>query len=762
MDAHGSTRGVTVARAPPFRDTGFRQVYLISSRLGTGANSAREAKVVTGPRAKISRLVIALTVVVAVFELTSVLAGGLPFSSVRSSGGGADASGDADSAEAVASAQLAAAESSLTSGAGPTGVGAGPCYGNTSVVGPAGCSSVAESPATAPLVTTTPSWTQLTYPVPPSRVGASMVYDAKDKYVLLFGGYGPSYPGGAPSSDTWTFKSGIWTELTPATSPPARQLASMTYDAKDGYVLLYGGLGSSKVLSDTWKFANGKWTKLSPTTNPGARYAASMAYDAKDGYVVLFGGTGASGLEPSLTWKFVGGQWTSISTTPAPGGRAYASMDYDAHDGYVLLFGGDNTSTGTVLGDTWTFSAGVWTELAPASAPPARDNSGLAYSAINSEIVLYGGEAASGASLSDTWTFAGGAWTKISTAATPGKRNEFSMADGSSSSDVLIFGGVTGTGTYLANNWTFAGIAWTHVSPRVPPPLGYASMAYDEKDGYVVLFGGYDSVSSEYLNETWKYLHGVWSQLHPSVSPPARYAAGMTYDQGDGYIVLFGGNNGIHDFADTWTFVAGSWSLVPTTTHPPARALGSMTYDYADDYVLLFGGYNDSTEAYVADTWAYSAGVWSVVRPSVSPAVRGASQMTYDSEDGYVLLFSGQQVTSALRIYCYPDTWTYSAGSWTNVTSALTASPPGTATGGLADDTYDGYPLLYGGYGGSGYTYSDSTWEFSGSGWIQLSPASNPGYDVAPSLAFDPADNVVVLSGGSNPSVGSNLGTWTY
>jgi hypothetical protein len=36
----------------------------------------------------------------------------------------------------------------------------------------------------------------------------------------------------------------------------------MTYDAKDGYALLFGGSGSTGMLSDTWKFVGGAWKKL--------------------------------------------------------------------------------------------------------------------------------------------------------------------------------------------------------------------------------------------------------------------------------------------------------------------------------------------------------------------------------------------------------------------------------------------------------------------------------------------------------------------
>jgi Galactose oxidase, central domain len=684
-------------------------------------------------------LVATLAAACAILELVSIASGAVVFAAPTNPGPPTAVSPAAESPQASGGAQLAAAEQSLE----------------------------ASTSSSGPLTTTSPTWTEAATVVPEARVGASMVYDVKDKYVLLFGGYGPKYPGSV-LADTWSYAGGIWTELSPATSPPARQLASMAYDAKDGYVVLYGGLGSSKVLSDTWKFAGGKWTKLSPTTNPGARDAASMAYDAKDGYVVLFGGTGASGLEPSLTWKFVGGQWTSMSTNPAPGGRAYASMDYDAHDGYVLLFGGDNTSTATVLGDTWNFSAGEWTELSPASPPPARDNSGLAYSAIDEEVVLFGGISATGAVLSDTWTFAEGAWTKISTAFHPTKRNEFAVADGTASTDVLLFGGVSSTATYLNDNWTFHGSVWAHPVPRAPAARSGAAIAYDEKDGYVLLFGGTDTATGVTLDDTWKFAKGVWTELHPSESPSPRFFAAMAYDPADGYVVLWGGQNSTAVFNDTWTFVGGQWSPLDvgegTGSAPAPASKASMAYDAADGYLVLFGGTYTADEyaayEYEQYTWEFAAGVWTNVTPSApsaanTPPSTAGAEMTYDSEDGYLLLVEGIQEITSTKITEYPSTWSFSGGAWTNRSASLSAPPVPVSLGGLVDDTYDGYPVLWGGFDDATGVQTDGTWEYTGSGWSELSPASSPPAASLFAMAFDPPSNEVValLATGT---------TWTY
>ena len=643
--------------------------------------------------------------------------------------------------------QLTAAERSLGVEGEVGAAGTAPAVsgnGTGSGVDERGCS--VSSGAFTPLATATPSWTQVTYPSPSARIAPSMVYDAKDGYVLLFGGYNSN---GIYLGDTWKFSGGVWTNITPTTSPPARTHAGMAYDAKDGYVVLFGGYGVTGYLGDTWKFVGGVWTELTPSPNPGPRAEPSMAYDAKDGYVVLYGGVNASGLSPTVTWEFVGGKWKSVTLSPTPAARDFASMDYDAKDGYLVLFGGEGTSA--ALGDTWNYSGGKWTDLSPAASPSARYGAGLAYSAINSELVLFGGQSASGQRpLGDTWNFTKGDWTQVSSAAHPSNRYYMGVADGTSKDPIVVFGGTTAT-SYVGDTWTFKGLVWTHVLARQPQGRTEPAMAYDEADGYVLLFGGQSLEGTGVtLDDTWTFSNGVWTPLHPPVSPPARASSAMTYDQADGYVVLFGGFNAAAALSDTWTFSHGVWTNVTSAgDSPPARYSEALTYDYADGYVLMFGG-EAQGGASLGDTWTYSAGVWTKLYPSTAPSARVGAEMTYDSEDGYVLLFSG--IPSITKAIIPADTWIFQGGTWTNITSSLTASPPGTSVAGFVDDTYDGYPLMYGGITLTGT--SATSWEYTGTGWAQLSPATNLGSAWDFGMAFDPQGNYVVAFSGSS--------TWTY
>ena len=118
-----------------------------------------------------------------------------------------------------------------------------------------------------------------------------MAYDPGTGQLVLFGGN----DGSGTVADTWIWNGSDWTELSPATSPPARSDASMAYDPGTGQLVLFGGNDGSGTVADTWIRNGSDWTELSPATSPPARSDASMAYDPGTGQLVLFGGNDGSG-----------------------------------------------------------------------------------------------------------------------------------------------------------------------------------------------------------------------------------------------------------------------------------------------------------------------------------------------------------------------------------------------------------------------------------------------------------------------------------
>ncbi|HZY93099.1 MAG TPA: kelch repeat-containing protein [Thermoplasmata archaeon] len=317
-----------------------------------------------------------------------------------------------------------------------------------------------------------------------------------------------------------------WTDLTGSAGgpPPARYIASMVWDPVDNYVVLYGGYGSSGVMSDTWSFSNGQWNQLSPTNTPPGVYASPLAWDATDNYAVLFGGYSGSLAYYNQTWTFVHGAWTNITgtTNQTPGARWRQSMTWDAADGYVLMFGGTN-SVGTALSDTWSFVKGKWTLLTVSGSPPGRYRASMAYDAADGYAVLFGGCTTSTCPDSGTWTYHNLTWTSLSLTTHPSARVYFGITYSPTYQHVILFGGSSsGTGNVpLSDTWAFANDTWQSLTPnltRSPSARPYVAMAFDYSDNYSIIFGGQWS-NGTFIDQTWALGPSILGKL--TIAPGA-------------------------------------------------------------------------------------------------------------------------------------------------------------------------------------------------------------------------------------------------
>lgn len=319
-----------------------------------------------------------------------------------------------------------------------------------------------------------------------------------------------------------------WVSLTPSVgpSPLLRSAAAMTYDAADGYTLLFGGCNRHLCpLGDTWKYQDGVWTNLTSSLSaaPPARMGAALAFDPQDGYVLLFGGVGANNVTLNDTWQYVGGSWTPIATASGavPPARAFAQAAFVPSIDAVVLFGGVSP-TGHPLGDSWTFANGAWTNRSGsfANTPPARAAGVLAYDPADGYAVLFGGLGACGAYCGDTWTFGAAGWNNV-----------------------------------------------TAALPTAPAPRANTTLSFDASRNVLLLYGGWDGAA---MSDTWSFSGGTWRSLtaNLSVSPGARYGSASTFDSLDGYLLLFGGVIG-GGHTSTW----GLLSPLTTSLQPQATAL---------------------------------------------------------------------------------------------------------------------------------------------------------------------------------------------
>lgn len=320
------------------------------------------------------------------------------------------------------------------------------------------------------------AWTDLSTilsAAPSPRWAPAAAYSPSLKEVILFGGYNVTV---TPDGDTWAFSSNHWTEVPAAPAPPARWGAEMVYDAADGYLLLFGGRNLTQYFNDTWAYGAGGWHQVDTAAAPSARSFFGLAYDPAAGEVVLFGGSGLGNLpagagNPAVyyndTWTYKAGVWTNITSIagPAPSPRAAAALSYDSITGDVLLQGGGSGSApcGIAYNDTWEFNGGSWIQLSPVSSPPASGGDSLQFDTSTNTTILYQGLIPGTASENSCSTFVSSLWS------------------------------------YSDGNWTLI----TVNSSLVPAGRGNPAWVYDPVEAEVLLFGGSGAAQYEYLGDTW-------------------------------------------------------------------------------------------------------------------------------------------------------------------------------------------------------------------------------------------------------------------
>ena len=307
--------------------------------------------------------------------------------------------------------------------------------------------------------------------VPKARTQAATAYYPPGGYVVLFGGqdhdihYPPFF------NQTWTFNGTNWTLLHPWHAPAPRRGAEMVWDAKDGYLVLFGGSNGTTYFNDTWAF-RGKWTQLHPPISPPARRSVAMTYDASLGKVVLFGGHGGSSVTNGSgytiyndTWTFLAGHWTKLTTRGNPPPTAEGQFAYDPTARHDLLFGGYNvnaTGSETTFATTWVFHNRTWTNVSARLTvhPSYRDGGCLNYLPTLGALYLFGGDYQVVPVL-DTWAFQNGTWKLYNATGSPDVRGANRAAWDSALSELVTFGSPSDptTGATLGPPQTWVDVA---------------------------------------------------------------------------------------------------------------------------------------------------------------------------------------------------------------------------------------------------------------------------------------------------------------
>ncbi|MHA2143215.1 MAG: Kelch repeat-containing protein [Candidatus Thorarchaeota archaeon] len=188
----------------------------------------------------------------------------------------------------------------------------------------------------------TNSWTEVFPSLSPSGRGAHrMAYDSESDRIIMYGGNG-----GLRETFAYDVDSNTWEQMSPAVSPLASSYPSMAYDVESDRIILFGGSGGapSEALDETWAYDynTDTWEELSPASSPPARYLHSISYDNESDRVVLFGGNNRGSTDFDDTWiyDYNSDTWTQSSSDPHPSARQRLETVYDLESDRIILYGG--------------------------------------------------------------------------------------------------------------------------------------------------------------------------------------------------------------------------------------------------------------------------------------------------------------------------------------------------------------------------------------------------------------------------------------
>jgi hypothetical protein len=315
----------------------------------------------------------------------------------------------------------------------------------------------------------------------------------------------------------------------------------------------------------------------------------------------------APSARPAGTRRF---RWQRVVTASAPSVRISAPIAYDPATRQVVLIGGVRTinpkvgspaETETVLGDTWVFIDGDWSQMISGPTPPIGDSPDvLAYDPGRKALFLVTAPAfvAGTARLtqpSTTWAWTGSHWSELlgsgphwGTATTASALLAYDAA-----THQLVFAPAGGPSTYVLGE-----SGW--LSEPKPPRL-MTDMAYDPAARRLV-------GQTETSGSMWWWTGKRWQLLERHVV--VRLHAGSAYgmfvesanwvtDEAAGELIVFGYTaettvSSVHtpNPPDLFAWIRGTWRPIEAKMNPvPENPQNfSLAYDGSIGGVVAFGG----------------------------------------------------------------------------------------------------------------------------------------------------------------------------
>ena len=178
-------------------------------------------------------------------------------------------------------------------------------------------------------------------------VWASLCYDPVNDQALLFGGGMALNTWGGAKTWLYDCAKNEWVRPELKVEPPLRGNTRMVYDSKNKVMILFGGDDQSKALNDTWVYDATKheWSERKPATAPPPSFQCASAYLDKQG--VAFFCIIDDKARAGMNWAYnaASNEWTPVKGS-VPGinsNDCWLSCDYSPKQDVLVL-----TTTGGI------------------------------------------------------------------------------------------------------------------------------------------------------------------------------------------------------------------------------------------------------------------------------------------------------------------------------------------------------------------------------------------------------------------------------
>lgn len=605
---------------------------------------------------------------------------------------------------------------------------------------------------------------------PSPRTYARAAWDDQNRLVVLFGGRGSlDRATGVPhaSDETWLFAGASWAQRFPATTPPPRSAHTMTYDSKNGRVLMFGGRqeepdpnGDPVFLNDLWAWQNDDWVRLDAdlTERPSQRNNAGFAHDPIHDRIVVYGGSELAGRDGNTvnalfdTWEFANGAWTKTGTDAPKLNRPL--LVFNPLAGKIFMVGA-NSADGKVM--MFRYDDGTWTDVAPSALPPCSVEGHLLWAPDRGRMLFIGGICATATpQAQELYEYDADAnkWNKLTIGTASRGIGQAAVYD-TFRHRIIFYGGTVFGGTSLTAFTTILNdLKWQSTESFHDP--GARSLHIFESDpsrNAIYMFGGLlESGGLNFWGDFWGYQNRQWFFGADSADAPinCEHPVGARDSDRDRLVIACLGSG-------IWEWDGTEWdSHDNADPRPDERRFSAMVYDKHLEKIVMFGGFfNDD---YRNDTWTWDGTKWIEIDipDRERPQHRSSMAMWYDPLLERTVLYSGiGRPNLNSRVTRFNDMWTFDGTRWTKL--EVTNSPGIRFRPQVAVHPVTGKVTMFGGLRVENLDddsirqfYDNDMWEWDGSTrtWTQIESEHRPPVRQNAGMAWDPSTGDLVLFAG--------------